>query len=460
MNLQTFSAATMVEALAQVKQTMGHDAVILHTRTFSRRYWLGIRRREIVEITAGRGLQVPERRRRTMRGPGPQAMGPQNLGLQGQANQYLQASTNQRRAVSGYQASLATMGAALVAPMGAPAPAAVMPAVSVATAREQFLQTPAAGNAAILGLSQEVTGLKSMVKDLVTVVRQKQSPQVPEELFDHYMQLIDNQVAEEIATELIKTVREQLRPEQLTQPGMVNAKIAELLERLIPIAGPILRTKTSGPHVVALIGPTGVGKTTTLAKLAANLKLREQKRVGLITLDTFRIAAIDQLGKYAEILRCEIRAVNSPDELRKAIAAMSDNDYILIDTAGRSPKDTMKLNELKCFLEAAGPNGPDEVHLVLSSTVSQPCVDLAIARFSEVRCDKIIFTKLDEAAHVGVILNVVRKVNKSLSYVTTGQEVPNDIEVGKGRELARRILGTDAFGQIALGQGSMGKEML
>jgi flagellar biosynthesis protein FlhF len=100
-------------------------------------------------------------------------------------------------------------------------------------------------------------------------------PQVPEELFDYYMHLIDNQVADEIAMELVKSVREQLRPEQLSQPAIVNAKIAELLERLIPSAGPIVRTKTVGPHVVALIGPTGVGKTTTLAKLAANLKLRE-----------------------------------------------------------------------------------------------------------------------------------------------------------------------------------------
>jgi flagellar biosynthesis protein FlhF len=445
MNLQTFSAATMTEALAQVKQTMGHDAVILHTRTFSRRYWLGIRRREIVEITAGKGLHVPDRRRRTMRAA-PEAP---SAAFGTQAAQYLQPTAPQRRAVSGYNAAIATMGSALAAPIApaartflSPAAAPATSAVSLATAREQFLQTPAAGNAAILGFSQEINSLKSLVKDLVCEVRHKQSPQVPEELFEQYMHLIDNQVADEIAMELVKSVRAQLRPEQFTQPAIVNAKIAEHLERLIPSSGPILRIKTVGPHVVALIGPTGVGKTTTIAKLAANLKLREHRRVGLITLDTFRLGAIDQLGKYADILRCDIRAVNSPDELRAAVGSLSDNDYILIDTAGRSPNDAMKLNELKRLLEAAGPNGPDEVHLVLSSTVSQPCTDLAIARFSEVRADKIIFTKLDEAAHVGVILNVVRKVNKSLSYVTTGQDVPNDIEVGKGSELARRILGT------------------
>jgi flagellar biosynthesis protein FlhF len=159
--------------------------------------------------------------------------------------------------------------------------------------------------------------------------------------------------------------------------------------------------------------------------------------VGLITLDTYRIAAVDQLRKYADIIGSPLKVVSSADDLREAIAAMSDCEYILVDTAGRSPNDTMKLNELKGLLAAAE---PDEVHLVLSSTASQECIQLAISRFSDVRADKIIFTKLDEAAHVGVVLNVVRKVNKSLSYITTGQDVPNDIEVGKSRRLAQLIL--------------------
>ena len=120
-------------------------------------------------------------------------------------------------------------------------------------------------------------------------------PQIPEELFAYYSQLIQNQVAEELATEMIKTIQRQIRPEHARQPDFVRQKIAEQIERHLPSSGPIVRTKTTGPHVVALIGPTGVGKTTTIAKLAANLKLREKRRVGLVTLDTYRIAAIDQL---------------------------------------------------------------------------------------------------------------------------------------------------------------------
>jgi flagellar biosynthesis protein FlhF len=213
--------------------------------------------------------------------------------------------------------------------------------------------------------------------------------------------------------------------------------LAEQIERLLPSAGPIVRTKTVGPHVVALIGPTGVGKTTTIAKLAANLMLREKRRVGLITLDTYRIAAIDQLRKYADILGSPLKVVGTAEETAAAVRSMHDCEFILIDTAGRSPNDALKLSELKGLLAAAN---PDEVHLVLSTTASEKCVDLAIARFSEVRVDKIIFTKIDEAAHVGVVLNVIHKVNKGLSYITTGQDVPDDIEVGQPKRLAQLIL--------------------
>src|SRR3954466_13755844 len=117
------------------------------------------------------------------------------------------------------------------------------------------------------------------------------------------------------------------------------------VQRKMPTCCPIQRKKTQGAHIVALIGPTGVGKTTTLAKLAANLKIREGRRVGLITIDTYRIAAIDQLRKYAELIRSPLKVVNSPEDLKDAVAAMSDCEFILIDTAGRSPTDTMKLNE-------------------------------------------------------------------------------------------------------------------
>ena len=119
---------------------------------------------------------------------------------------------------------------------------------------------------------------------------------------------------------------------------------------------------------------------------------------------------------------------------------MADCDFVLIDTAGRSPKDTLKLNELKTFLDAAR---PEEVHLVLSSTASRQCAELAIERFGDVRIDKLIFTKLDEAPSVGTLIGVIQTVKKPLSYVTTGQDVPADLEVARGKRVAQLILGSE-----------------
>jgi flagellar biosynthesis protein FlhF len=413
MNLQTFKAATMAEALTQVKSNMGSDAVILHTRTFYTRHWLGLRRREMVEITAGKGLNVGRRRFVAEAAP----------------------SAQPTRTISGEGLAAYRSGGRELAPAGASKAGGGMGGMGGGRA---LMETPAAASAAMLSISKEVSDLKSLVKDLVTTNKSRACPNVPEELVDYYVQLISNQVADELAADVVKTLQKQIRPEHLAQPEFVKEKLCEQLEKLIPTAGPIVRTKTHGPHVVALIGPTGVGKTTTLAKLAANLKLREKHRVGLITLDTFRIAAVDQLKRYADIIGSPLRVVQTGEELREAVKSMSDCDFLLIDTAGRSPNDTMKLNELRGLLSTVE---PDEVHLVLSSTASEDCINLAVSRFNDVRVDKIIFTKLDEAAHVGVVLNVVRKVNKSLSYITTGQDVPDDIEVGRGKRLAQLILG-------------------
>lgn len=396
----------MADALQQVKASMGHDAVILHTRTVQRRQWLGLRCREIVEITAGAGLNIrsPGARRPATR------VAPQASPLR-----------NGTRAEPRPDARLAPRQAD-----------------NYIERSRQFMETPVVQTVVIRELSQEVATLKTLMKDFVGAQRRTQCPNVPEELFEFYQQLITSEVADELATDILRTLQREMKPEYLASPEFVRDKIVEQIERLLPTAGPIERKKLTGPHIVALIGPTGVGKTTTIAKLAANLKLREKRRVALITIDTYRIAAIDQLKKYADIIGSPLKVVNTPEDLRDAVAELADYEYILIDTAGRSPNDTLKINELRAFI-AAVPT--DEVHLVLSSTASQGCVELAVNRFGEVGVDKIIFTKIDEAAHVGVVLNVVRKLNKGLSYITTGQDVPDDIEVGRGRKLAQLILG-------------------
>jgi flagellar biosynthesis protein FlhF len=407
----------MAECLAKVKAAMGPNAVILHTRTYHRRTCCYLRKREYVEITAGQGIEGlgAIRPRRVVRDASVAVVAPVT-----------------KTAVSASRAPQAAQIAGYI-----DSPVALAPAVARSLPGRELLNTPAAGGVMATQVARDVDELKRLVSGLVDTIHKKDAPNVPEELFDFYMKLVQNHVDEELAGDIMRPLRKQIRTEHLTNAAFVRDKIVEHIEKLIPTAGPIARKKPSGPHVVALIGPTGVGKTTTIAKLAADLKLNKNQRVGLITLDTYRIAAIDQLKKFATILEVVVRVVGSSDDVREAVASMADCDYILIDTAGRSPRDSMKISELKNMLGAAG---PDEVHLVLSATASDGCVELAIEKFGDVRFDKVIFTKLDEASSVGVVLNVVTKLNKPLSYVTTGQDVPNDIEVGDGRKLAMRVL--------------------
>src|SRR3954447_25708155 len=176
MHLRTFSAGTMAEALYQVKSAMGNDAVILHTRTYFRRRWLGLRRVEVVEITAGAGLQT--------------------------------ARKDARRPLTRQ-----------------PAPPPPAPAKAPNAGPQQLLQTPAASNAVILGLSQDLGALKNMVLDLVKQSRAQTNPQVPEELFEHYMNLIQNQVANEIAEEVIKSIQTTLRPEHKKNPEFIRERL-------------------------------------------------------------------------------------------------------------------------------------------------------------------------------------------------------------------------------------------
>lgn len=498
MGLRTFTADNLSDALIIVKRELGRDAVLLHTRVITRRFWLGLRRKELVEVTACPASMAPTvaAKRQARSAPSStqttaasilsaaQAVIDENRAARVQPPQdrfapaaaysppphAAPAYAAPAHALQAYatQSSASAIHSAPLAASNSPAsnsatsyPAQAVsgqafagqsfaaqstPGQSVNAQGPNLLNHPSVSPAVLAGMSQELQQIKSLVKGLVTEVRSTApaglpSANCPEELFDFYKSLIENQVAESIAKEIITTLRSSLRPEQLRQPHIVRAKVLEKLEQLIPVSGGLRRTKHAGPHVVALIGPTGVGKTTTLAKLAANLQLREGRKVGLITIDTYRIAAVDQLRRYADILGSQLKVVSSPEDLSAAVSSMSDHDYILIDTAGRSPKDTLRIGELSRYLHAAA---ADEVHLVLSATSSQQCIDLAVERFSAARVDRVLFTKLDEAAHVGVILNVARRINKQLSFITTGQDVPNDIEPSRSRRLAEMMMPPDA----------------
>ncbi len=389
MNLQTFRDSSMAGALQKVKKDLGRNAVILHTRTFKQGGILGLGGRNVVEITAT----------------------PSSAGLPGR------------------------LARGSIPVRGDNGPAASHVAESKSTSAAP------ANRRLDDDVRTQMGQLRSLVEQMIDESRATRCSKVPTELFETYTHLVQQQVAEELARDLLAEVRKGLTGEQLRQGPLVQERLAQCVASLIPEGGPIqLNGRTGRPRVAALVGPTGVGKTTTIAKLAAHFKLREGKTVGLITIDTYRIAAVDQLKTYARIIDVPLEVVLSPEELVDAVARMRSMDLVLIDTAGRSQNDAIRLNELKSFLSAID---ADEVHLVLSSTATAGYLRSAIERFGELGANRIIFTKLDEAVGFGVILEALKTVDQRLSYVTTGQDVPDDIEVGRARDLARCILGQD-----------------
>ncbi|OPZ91227.1 MAG: Flagellar biosynthesis protein FlhF [Firmicutes bacterium ADurb.Bin419] len=267
-------------------------------------------------------------------------------------------------------------------------------------------------------------------------IQSEESPKTKaSELF--YNNLLKNEVENDIAKQLIEIIQGKIKDNE-----NINDTGAILYNMVSGILGKpeVLKLREDGkPTVVIFVGPTGVGKTTTLAKIAANYSLNHKKKVGLITADTYRIAAVEQLKTYAEILGMPVEVIYSINEINDAKDKYQDKDIILIDTAGRSYRNKSQFDELKMLVDASN---ADEVFLVLSTTTGiRNCRDI-LQSYDFLKDYKLIFTKLDETPALGVILNARRFTNKSLSYVTIGQSVPDDIEVANVDKITKNLLGS------------------
>ncbi|MEX0776159.1 MAG: flagellar biosynthesis protein FlhF [Phycisphaeraceae bacterium] len=487
LNVKTFTGRSMADALARVKQELGASAVILHTRSYRKGGILGLGAKTVVEITAAdratvarsrahsapaavgagtparRGqhatgvsppispapLRTPPRPQPTVTGVlsehsgdapaarhgSPQAAG--DLIRRTYAAAYAEFSARQESASAG--------AVATKAPGSWPASAAGMSPAMLAPA----VTSPGGAHDQ---LTQEMRAMRRMVAQMMRRQCEGQAGagngpvragELSPTLFDQYLSLLKQEVAEELAEEVVGQVKSRLSAAQLDDPVAVKAALAGAIAQYIPVdqsAGRLEPTFDRRPRTIALIGPTGVGKTTTIAKLAACFKLKQKKKVGLITMDTYRIAAVEQLRTYAQIIGVNLHVVSNVDEMIDAArrCAAERCDVLLIDTAGRSQRDDPRLDQLHSMIRAANPH---EVHLVLSSTCTQSVLLDTVERFARIRTDRIIFTKLDEAVSFGVLLNVARKVNKRLSFITTGQEVPHHIEPGRSDRLAALVLG-------------------
>ena len=245
--------------------------------------------------------------------------------------------------------------------------------------------------------------------------------------------------SQEVTEKIIQDMIAKLNGTEILAPRN-SVKATNALEKYIRKAIRIANGITlysSKPKVVALIGPTGVGKTTTLAKIAAKFVLEQGARVALITADTYRISAVEQLKTYSDILGLPLEIVYNPEALRNAIEKHKDKQLILIDTAGRSQYNEYQMKELSGLLSI---DADIEKHLVMSATTKTSDGVELLENFSICQPDRVIFTKVDETGTHGIILNILHRRKVALSYITNGQSVPDDIEPASVERLAELLL--------------------
>ena len=254
-----------------------------------------------------------------------------------------------------------------------------------------------------------------------------------------YKVMMDNEVDEKYINQVMDEI------EKVHKPGTpFDYALSNAYQKLILKLGKPCEIKTSdgkGPKVIFFVGPTGVGKTTTIAKIASRFSVEEKKKVALLTADTYRIAAAEQLRTYANILQVPFKIIYTEEDMQGAIKEYQDYDLIFVDTAGHSHQNTEQKDAMKRLIHSIDGLCEKEVYLVLSVTTKKRDLEKIADSYKDMADYKLIFTKLDETTAIGNILNLKLYTNASLSYITCGQNVPDDIEIFNPQKMVKQLLG-------------------
>lgn len=479
MQIKSFKAPTLKEAMANVKSELGVDAVILHTNKIKKGGILGFHAKEIVEVIAAIEDEpvVKEQKPAMDTGAASEAV------LQAAA--VARASRNSapepqpignftpRNMVSQYQTAGTIEAISHAMAQNTPGPTFGEVLASVNRAQEQAeSEQPVVKEepAELVSVAEEkVVSAESDVEQLTTEKETETTSEVYTDLDVKEQEILDlqNQLeemksmlvemsrnkdeaggipnlqrameAQGISQHVLEDMISKLNGTEILAPQN-SIKALKALEKYVRKAIRIANGITlysDKPKIVALIGPTGVGKTTTLAKIAAKFVLEEGAKVALITADTYRISAVEQLKTYSDILGLPLEIVYNPQALQEAIEKHRDKQLILLDTAGRSQYNAYQMKELSELLNI---DADIEKHLVMSATTKTSDGLELLDNFSLCKPDRVIFTKVDETKTHGIILNILHRRKAALSYLTNGQSVPDDIEPASIEKLAELLL--------------------
>ena len=425
MQVKVFESADMTSGLKMVKKELGPDALIISTRTV-RNGKLGLLGKPTLEITAAIDTAIPG-----------------NHSYKDTIPDTFRLEVENQRSGFNHVVDQSLDHLLQESPID-----------PTANQNDFSLHPSPKSRAASAFFADEVTELKNLVKCLSEEVSQlsrknerSDSPPPLSRQTENYSIAqnadgLDQQKAviramlkckginSDISDKITALLHEALTEEELTDSKIVTSTLIQVIQKLLHTAAPAFGSG-SDQQRIAFVGPTGVGKTTTLAKIAASYLASHSHSIALITIDTYRIAAVEQLKVYGEIMRLPVDVVITPEQLKVAIEKHQDKDLILIDTAGRSPKDALCIAELATFLS---PELNIDKHLVLSATTREIELLNTIERFNTLGITNTIFTKTDECSNLGILLNIQTQNSNPLSYVTNGQRVPEDlVEVSQNR---------------------------
>ena len=444
MKMKKYIVDTMPEAMKLIRNELGQDAVILSTKTVRASGLAGIFRKQKIEVVAAveeekeqqkEPVQAPPAAIQTMpRNAVPEAYRKagdfkeiegtgtaaqplsESKGIKSKAT--LQHKTQESGETHNHPAELQPH------PEGAD--------FSVSLSKEQLKTEIEAGS-----LSEKLLQEISQMKTFMATIAEGQSNEasLPGDLNEIRTKLKAQGIATDIWSSWMESAKGTLQEnEEVAGDNIIRPLIEDFLSERIN------EGINKSTRIVYVAGPTGVGKTTTIAKLAAEQMFKHQRKVGLITADTYRISAVEQLRTYAAILGIPLEVVQSPGDTIRALDHLSDCDLILMDTAGRNYRNELTVSELKSLL----PDEPgSELIVVLSLTAKTEDMLTILDHFHKYGPLKLIFTKIDETDTLGALINVLNQYPSKLAYITTGQNVPDDIMLPDAKRLTDFLLGSN-----------------